>query len=108
MVPFFSIKRMILLLVLFLAWQFPIEFFFPVIFFLFSMILLISFLGADVVDAALDSMSGITSQPSVGALIASLGDEVGIIYSLFSNLSLKSYLLISFRHISFILKILLM
>lgn len=28
--------------------------------------------GADVIDAAIDSMSGITSQPSMGALVASL------------------------------------
>jgi pyruvate carboxylase len=28
--------------------------------------------GADVVDAAIDSMSGMTSQPSMGALVASL------------------------------------
>lgn len=28
--------------------------------------------GADVVDAAVDSMSGMTSQPSLGALVASL------------------------------------
>ena len=28
--------------------------------------------GADVVDVAVDSMSGITSQPSMGALVASL------------------------------------
>lgn len=28
--------------------------------------------GADVVDVAVDSMSGITSQPSMGAIIASL------------------------------------
>lgn len=28
--------------------------------------------GADVVDVAVDSMSGMTSQPSMGALIASL------------------------------------
>lgn len=28
--------------------------------------------GADVVDAAVDSMSGMTSQPSMGALVASL------------------------------------
>eukprot|EP01127_Copromyxa_protea_P011950 TRINITY_DN3065_c0_g1_i1.p1 TRINITY_DN3065_c0_g1~~TRINITY_DN3065_c0_g1_i1.p1 ORF type:complete len:1185 (-),score=241.50 TRINITY_DN3065_c0_g1_i1:45-3599(-) len=34
--------------------------------------------GADVVDAALDSMSGMTSQPSLGALVASLGDEVDL------------------------------
>ena len=28
--------------------------------------------GADVVDVAVDSMSGLTSQPSMGALVASL------------------------------------
>lgn len=28
--------------------------------------------GADVVDAAVDSMSGMTSQPSMGAIVASL------------------------------------
>jgi len=31
--------------------------------------------GADVVDAALDSMSGLTSQPSLGALVGSLGNK---------------------------------
>jgi pyruvate carboxylase len=30
--------------------------------------------GADVVDVAVDSMSGMTSQPSMGAIIASLQD----------------------------------
>lgn len=34
--------------------------------------------GADVVDAALDSMSGMTSQPSLGALIASLRGETDL------------------------------
>ena len=28
--------------------------------------------GADIIDVAVDSMSGITSQPSMGALVASL------------------------------------
>lgn len=28
--------------------------------------------GADVVDVAVDSMSGLTSQPSMGAVVASL------------------------------------
>lgn len=28
--------------------------------------------GADIVDVAVDSMSGMTSQPSMGALVASL------------------------------------
>lgn len=28
--------------------------------------------GADVVDAAVDSMSGMTSQPSMGAIVAAL------------------------------------
>ena len=33
--------------------------------------------GADVVDVAVDSMSGMTSQPSMGAIVASLqGDEL--------------------------------
>ena len=33
--------------------------------------------GADVVDVAVDSMSGMTSQPSMGAVVASLqGDEL--------------------------------
>jgi hypothetical protein len=32
--------------------------------------------GADAVDAALDSMSGTTSQPSAGALLASQDDDV--------------------------------
>ena len=30
--------------------------------------------GADIVDCATDSMSGMTSQPSMGALVASLQD----------------------------------
>ena len=30
--------------------------------------------GADMVDAAVDSMSGMTSQPSMGALVASAGE----------------------------------
>eukprot|EP01125_Pyxidicula_operculata_P017763 TRINITY_DN6264_c0_g1_i1.p1 TRINITY_DN6264_c0_g1~~TRINITY_DN6264_c0_g1_i1.p1 ORF type:complete len:1189 (-),score=354.24 TRINITY_DN6264_c0_g1_i1:162-3728(-) len=34
--------------------------------------------GADAVDAALDSMSGMTSQPSLGALVASLGDKTDL------------------------------
>ncbi|PAA59692.1 hypothetical protein BOX15_Mlig018529g2 [Macrostomum lignano] len=33
--------------------------------------------GADIIDAAVDSMSGITSQPSMGALVASLGGNGG-------------------------------
>ena len=33
--------------------------------------------GADVVDVAVDSMSGLTSQPSMGALVASL--DTGIV-----------------------------
>ena len=33
--------------------------------------------GADVVDAAVDAMSGLTSQPSMGALVAStMGTEL--------------------------------
>lgn len=31
--------------------------------------------GADMVDASVDSMSGMTSQPSMGALVASVGQE---------------------------------
>lgn len=31
-----------------------------------------AYAGADVVDAAVDSMSGMTSQPSMGALVAAL------------------------------------
>ena len=31
--------------------------------------------GADMVDAAVDSMSGMTSQPSMGALVASVGEQ---------------------------------
>ena len=31
--------------------------------------------GADMVDAAVDSMSGMTSQPSMGALVACAGEE---------------------------------
>ena len=31
--------------------------------------------GADVVDVAVDSMSGLTSQPSMGAVVASLQGE---------------------------------
>ena len=36
--------------------------------------------GADVVDVAVDSMSGLTSQPSMGALVASL--DTGIVFFL--------------------------
>ena len=32
--------------------------------------------GADMVDAAVDSMSGMTSQPSMGALVACAGQDV--------------------------------
>jgi len=31
--------------------------------------------GADMVDAAVDSMSGMTSQPSMGAIVASVGEK---------------------------------
>ena len=31
--------------------------------------------GADMVDAAVDSMSGMTSQPSLGALVACAGED---------------------------------
>jgi pyruvate carboxylase len=31
--------------------------------------------GADAVDAAIDSMSGMTSQPSMGALVAALQND---------------------------------
>ena len=31
--------------------------------------------GADMVDAAVESMSGMTSQPSMGALVACAGEE---------------------------------
>ena len=31
--------------------------------------------GADMVDAAVDSMSGMTSQPSMGALVACAGED---------------------------------
>ncbi|MDP2436070.1 MAG: pyruvate carboxylase, partial [archaeon] len=34
--------------------------------------------GADVVDAAVDSLSGMTSQPSIGALIASHHQDIGV------------------------------
>ena len=40
--------------------------------------------GADVVDVAVDSMSGMTSQPSMGALVASLentDDDTGLFES---------------------------
>ena len=49
--------------------------------------------GADVLDVAVDSMSGMTSQPSMGALIASLqgsGLETG--QSSFNGLHLDSLL----------------
>ena len=31
--------------------------------------------GADIVDGAIDSMSGLSSQPCLGALVAALGDK---------------------------------
>jgi hypothetical protein len=35
--------------------------------------------GADMVDAAIDSMSGLTSQPNMGALVGSLaGENAGV------------------------------
>jgi pyruvate carboxylase len=34
--------------------------------------------GADVVDVAIDSMSGMTSQPSMGAVTAGLGPNCGV------------------------------
>lgn len=43
--------------------------------------------GADVVDVAVDSMSGMTSQPSMGAIVASLentDDDTGEAYSDYS------------------------
>ena len=43
--------------------------------------------GADVVDVAVDSMSGLTSQPSMGALVASL--NTGIHYTIYSYFSIK-------------------
>ncbi|KAI9362426.1 hypothetical protein DFJ73DRAFT_812313 [Zopfochytrium polystomum] len=45
--------------------------------------------GVDVVDVAVDSMSGFTSQPSMGALVSSLGDAVDILPS--SARALSSY-----------------
>ena len=51
--------------------------------------------GADMVDAAVDSMSGMTSQPSMGALVACAGEETTNIKELgfkltFFNHSLKT------------------
>lgn len=48
--------------------------------------------GADVVDAAVDSMSGLTSQPSLGAIVASLqGTELDTGISLQSISELSTY-----------------
>ena len=57
--------------------------------------------GADMVDAAVDSMSGMTSQPSMGALVAcageettnikELGFELSFFQSLTQNFSLKDF-----------------
>ena len=41
--------------------------------------------GADVVDVAVDSMSGLTSQPSMGALVASL--DTGIVFFIWNTLN---------------------
>ena len=42
--------------------------------------------GADVVDVAVDSMSGMTSQPSMGAMVASLEKSRGDTGKLYSDL----------------------
>ena len=34
--------------------------------------------GADIVDGSIDSMSGLSSQPCLGALVAALGDKSNI------------------------------
>lgn len=49
--------------------------------------------GADVVDAAIDAMSGMTSQPSMGAIVANLrGDERAVGLDLTNELpALNSY-----------------
>jgi pyruvate carboxylase len=49
--------------------------------------------GADVVDAAIDAMSGMTSQPSLGAIVANLrGDERAVGLDLYDDLpALNSY-----------------
>jgi pyruvate carboxylase len=49
--------------------------------------------GADVVDAAIDAMSGMTSQPSLGAIVANLrGDERAVDLDLTNELpALNSY-----------------
>ena len=40
--------------------------------------------GADMVDAAVDSMSGMTSQPSMGALVACAGEDA-------TNIKVRAY-----------------
>lgn len=45
--------------------------------------------GADVVDVAVDSMSGMTSQPSMGAIVASLQGKVFVIVLLLSSLLIE-------------------
>ena len=48
--------------------------------------------GADVVDCAVDSMSGMTSQPSLGAFVASLqGTDLDTGFSLDSISKYSSY-----------------
>ena len=42
--------------------------------------------GADVVDGAIDAMSGLTSQPSLGAIVGASGDSTSL------NLSALQYL----------------
>lgn len=61
--------------------------------------------GADIVDGAIDSMSGLSSQPCLGALVAALGDKNNVDLDALSVLneywevshatyySLKSYVL---------------
>lgn len=46
--------------------------------------------GADVIDVAIDCMSGLTSQPSMGAIVGALQDtplDTGIDFKLVSNLN---------------------
>ena len=48
--------------------------------------------GADVVDVAVDSMSGMTSQPSMGAIVASLEKtrgDTGMLYTDSLDLGIK-------------------
>lgn len=56
--------------------------------------------GADIVDAAVDSMSGKTSQPSMGAIVASLENTKYDTCKFFNFLCKKKFLVLNMDNIS--------